>query len=803
MEPRIDRNLAGRLSSAAADALAESAALRGVQYRYAGWFVNGRSTANVAAVYEVGAGPARKLILKHDVADSARLHLAEFARHHAALADAPAFAERHLTAPAGEPIRVGDGSWITFQDVVGGSFTDYRVLSALLAGVPQAQVAGVDPRLVTACDRESFAAVCTAIVRGLLADWAGKPALEEAPVGEVLRRHLLHRLDPGQALHAEADRWPERRLDLPGEPRPLPNPFALMRDPTLSARLAPIQLVGRAHGDLHTENILVRTEFDPSDYHLIDLSRYEPDAPLTRDPVQLVLTILDRTMDERSDQQRELLLDLLVGDAADGRDMLPRWLPEFVDRVRDAQLGWVRPYGLSTSGASRPAVAVRLRAHVPGPPHLPRRHTGSGGLRLAARAAAAYLDGAGSTFEPGRSPNPRRHRRDRRATDAGRAATRGAWPCCARTCPRCGGCSSARPARRRGRPGRAGPTQPGHRGRLRRAHAPAVLRRRRRAPRSHRFRRRHPVVGEVPQLPLERPCGGRRAASPSARGAAVRCWHCDEPGAAVADGGRRRRAADRWRQALAARRDLGGGRGRRRRSPATTPRRLGLPPDGAGGWSPALLAAAFVLAWAAVGLLAPLLAAPVAALWLGRWPVGAGVLTSRRRDRWNRAHHLVERLAEAGASADSQARAMSRRAAIALALPRRPTWMGDRWTAVEQRVAGAYGLDLVTVWPRLWLALPESARAELRVAKADWDRSTQLAAWAGPFGALGLVWWPMFGVAAVVGVAGWLHGRTAVAYRADLIEAAFDLHADRLTGMLTGLAPDTGRRLTADLRKGT
>ncbi|MEH1058702.1 hypothetical protein V6U89_26260 [Micromonospora sp. CPCC 206171] len=259
---------------------------------------------------------------------------------------------------------------------------------------------------------------------------------------------------------------------------------------------------------------------------------------------------------------------------------------------------------------------------------------------------------------------------------------------------------------------------------------------------------------------------------------------------------------DRWRQALGPLGALWVAAAAVAVAPGHDPRRLGLPPDVASGWPQALLVVAVVLAWTAVGLLVPLLAAPISALWLGRWPVGAGPLTAWRRERWNRADRLVARLTEADAPAEVQARAMTRRAAIALAAPCRSTWMGDRWSAVGQRVAEAYGLDLVTAWPRLWLALPEPARAELRVAKTGWDRSTQLAAWAVPFGALGVVWWPLFGVAAVMGVAGWLRGRVAVTYRADLIEAAFDLHAAGLPGLLVGLDPDVGRRLIADLRKG-
>lgn len=261
---------------------------------------------------------------------------------------------------------------------------------------------------------------------------------------------------------------------------------------------------------------------------------------------------------------------------------------------------------------------------------------------------------------------------------------------------------------------------------------------------------------------------------------------------------------DRWRQALGPLGAVWVGCAAVAVAPGHDPRRLDLLSYSTPGWPQAALAAAvFVLAWVAVDLLIPLLAAAVAALWLGQWTVGAGALTARRRARWTAAHELAERLANEGAAVDSQARAMARRAAIALAPPCRPTWMGDRWTTVEYRLAQVYSVDLVTVWPRLWLAVPESCRAELRVAKAGWDRSTQLAAWAGPFAALGLAWWPLLGVAVLLCLVGWWHGRTAVAYRADLIEAAFDLYAARLPDMLAGLDPDAGRRLTADLRKGS
>lgn len=252
---------------------------------------------------------------------------------------------------------------------------------------------------------------------------------------------------------------------------------------------------------------------------------------------------------------------------------------------------------------------------------------------------------------------------------------------------------------------------------------------------------------------------------------------------------------DRWRQALGPLSAVWAATAAVAVAPGHDPRRLDIP-------AMPVTAAGFVLVWTAIGLLVPLLAAAVAAWWLGRWPIGAGALTARRQARWDRAHRLVDELADRGAPAESQAYAMARRARIAPSRPCQPTWIGDRWSAVEPRIGEAYGLDLVTAWPRLWLTLPEPSRAELRTAKADWDRSTQLAAWAVPFGALGLVWWPLLAPAVVLGVAGWLRGRAAIAYRADLVEAAFDLHAAALPALLTGLDPEAGRRLIADLRKG-
>src|SRR5690349_14636273 len=52
-------------------------------------------------------------------------------------------------------------------------------------------------------------------------------------------------------------------------------------------------ILGRAHGDLHPDNILLPMSpvVDASAYRLIDLSDYSPDAALTRDLVHLTLAV--------------------------------------------------------------------------------------------------------------------------------------------------------------------------------------------------------------------------------------------------------------------------------------------------------------------------------------------------------------------------------------------------------------------------------------------------------------------------------------------------------------------------------
>ncbi|MFI6655262.1 hypothetical protein ACIBL8_07085 [Streptomyces sp. NPDC050523] len=218
-----------------------------------------------------------------------------------------------------------------------------------------------------------------------------------------------------------------------------------------------------------------------------------------------------------------------------------------------------------------------------------------------------------------------------------------------------------------------------------------------------------------------------------------------------------------------------------------------------------LLVAAGVLAAAALaGLCARAAAVVVERAWTARgdrWP--ARVLVRRRVRRWRQA----DAACESAETRSDLARALERRDAIALLRPRRPTWIGDRFHAVDQRVYDAYDVDLGSAWPRLWLVVPDAVRAELVTAREAYGAAFGLAGWAALYLVLGAWWWPALPAAAVLAATAWVRGRAATAVLADLVEATVDLHATTLaqelglTGERPPLTRDMGAAVTATLRK--
>ncbi|MFK0249164.1 hypothetical protein ACIQUM_31080 [Amycolatopsis azurea] len=236
---------------------------------------------------------------------------------------------------------------------------------------------------------------------------------------------------------------------------------------------------------------------------------------------------------------------------------------------------------------------------------------------------------------------------------------------------------------------------------------------------------------------------------------------------------------------------------------------------GRAGTVQAVLLIVALLASAGVGLLVQAMAGVTRRLWLGQWP--GRILTARRVRKWERrlGHRQELEAAEPAAARSASAqhridRASARMNAVAMARPGRPTWMGDRIHAVEAIAAGRYGLDLPFAWPRLWLTMPESARAEISAANGAFAAAVTVASWAWPTLLLGVFWWPAIVVAVVIGTTGWVRGRAAITDLSALAESALDLYGCALAtaaGVETQrpagpLEADEGARVSAIFRKG-
>lgn len=222
-----------------------------------------------------------------------------------------------------------------------------------------------------------------------------------------------------------------------------------------------------------------------------------------------------------------------------------------------------------------------------------------------------------------------------------------------------------------------------------------------------------------------------------------------------------------------------------------------------------LAAAGALLAATGVAQLAHGLARAVERLWFA---AGLGALgrrlTRRRQTRWesrDRAYDRALLSPDADAALDLDA-LLAARNAVCPVRPARPTWMADRVRAAAVRVHRSYDLDLTSLWPRLWLVVPDAARTELVAARTAVSTDARLFAW----GLLYLVpaawWWPSAVVTVVTCTAAWRRGRVSTDVLAELSESAVDLYATTLVTQLgiaapDGLTPEVGLEVTERLRK--
>ncbi|WJK33086.1 hypothetical protein [Solwaraspora sp. WMMA2065] len=324
-------------------------------YRLERWLVNGRSQAPVAYTTETDREmrKARRLVVKVTTVPDGKAAASEYRRHKKAIKEGGDFAARHMSIPVNHSVNCPERQWITFQTVAGDDLESTEVLTVLLRrslGVSHQSESNTAARVF--CDSQTFAQACANVVAGVLGDWNGQPyQLDHDPwtVDGFLRRHIFDQMEPGGRLHSWAQRFQGTEMTLDGEPGPLPNPFAAAQGRYFSPELRIYPIVGKAHGDLHTDNALikVRPEIDDTAYYLIDLSLYENAAPLTRDPTHMLLYIIARILTgEEPKYQQDALIELLLDTHHGPRDRVPGWLPQLIDHLERACDAWLQGSGL-------------------------------------------------------------------------------------------------------------------------------------------------------------------------------------------------------------------------------------------------------------------------------------------------------------------------------------------------------------------------------------------------------------------------------------------------------------------------
>lgn len=340
------------------------------------WLVTGATSAKVAVVKrrDERAKEARKLVLKLSEVYDGDLTHAEYRRHQLALSSSD-FAKEHLAELVGEPVRVGDGRWITFQHIANHDLDDTQALGTLLAGF-----LNNEPR----CTAEVFATTCRQVVAGALG-WAGRPYTLGYSLVDVLTMHFDTRLRDGASL-AELVR--SRAAGPPLRPDGMPNPFALLRDEV--GLEAP---VGHTHGDLHVENVLV-TRQPGSRFWLVDLARYQPAGPVSRDPVHLLLHMVNRALPRLDKDQREAVASVLLDPDSSKRDVLPVWLSRTITEVYAAGDAWILESGYTPEWELQRLVSILACCLILSTRASTRPEDRDWFEHLAARAAATVVQAA-------------------------------------------------------------------------------------------------------------------------------------------------------------------------------------------------------------------------------------------------------------------------------------------------------------------------------------------------------------------------------------------------------------------------
>ena len=271
-----------------------------------GW--SGAMVYLVSVAYQAAAIPrVEHLILKLD-RKSQKARSDEMSRHDTARSKSPAeFGRNHLATLAFERVEA-EGAIAIFYSIAGQSLQAFRPLSSHN-------------------QQHQLEVIFTATNRYLLEEWNAHPAFATLHPQELLRKWLGFRLDPAAPIEDFIRQVCQADPDRPGfliQGGVFPNPLWYARDLTSwgDAR-AMDAILGLQHGDLNTNNILVKFSSDEKKlvgYYLIDFALFKEEMPLFYDLRYLEMSYLILAMSQVSlSKAVELMLPMPEGTALDSR----------------------------------------------------------------------------------------------------------------------------------------------------------------------------------------------------------------------------------------------------------------------------------------------------------------------------------------------------------------------------------------------------------------------------------------------------------------------------------------------------
>jgi hypothetical protein len=251
------------------------------------WLTGGRSGCYVAVVtLKPGCGKARGAVLKLfppalAAKESRGVHLAK-------QNSPPAFYRTHLVDTIEVDPLPNSSWWLHIQAVADADLGRIRPLAELI-------------------DDPEFARYCELVTSTITDGWdEGRPdpAPLETTVSGFMIEHMEDRM-PQLAEFAAAARLdlkqPPPTICLAGGHNALPNPLAALNstvgahdaalNSTVGAHDSVTIYTGNGHGDLHVRNVLMLP--GANTFRMIDYGRFSPSTPVSRDPIKLMLSIVE------------------------------------------------------------------------------------------------------------------------------------------------------------------------------------------------------------------------------------------------------------------------------------------------------------------------------------------------------------------------------------------------------------------------------------------------------------------------------------------------------------------------------